>query len=220
MKLIIKGLAILVIGILSGSSISVAQSKKDAKANQVLKSVSAKYNSLKTISVSFKVTVNDQKRKSSNSQTGSLLVKGDKYLLKLKGQDVISDGKNVWTYLKEANEVQINPVTPDDGSITPKNIFTIYEKGFSSKFTGEKKSGDTVIQQIELVPDDEKKSYFKIQLHVDKQKKYITWAKIFEKNGTHIIYSIESFKENIDAPDSNFTFNASKYPGVEVIDLR
>jgi outer membrane lipoprotein carrier protein len=197
-----------------------AQDKKDPKAQEILKGVSAKYKSMKSFAASFKVTTRDQKNNTTDNQTGSLLVKGDKYRLIIKGQEIISDGKTSWTILKESNEVQINEVAEKSDAITPTNIFTIYEKGFSSKFTGEKNVDNILMQQIELVPEDAKKSFFKIQLNINKADKVISSAKIFDKNGTHYTYSIEMFKANAEAPETSFTFDQTKYQGFDVIDLR
>lgn len=197
-----------------------AQKSKDPKATEILKGVSNKYKSLKSYSASFKVTTLDQKNKATDTQTGSLTVKGSKYRLSIKGQEVISDGKTVWTYLKESNEVQINDAAERTDGITPTSIFTIYEKGFSSKFMNESKNGAKTNQVIELVPDDAKKPYFKIQITITKEDKLLSSAKIFDKNGTHLTYSIDKFNANADAPDQLFTFDSSKYPGVEVVDLR
>jgi outer membrane lipoprotein-sorting protein len=175
---------------------------------------------MKSLSASFKVTTLDQKSKTTDTQTGSLTVKGEKYKLTLKGQEVISDAKTIWTYLKESNEVQVNDASEKSEGISPTNIFTIYEKGFSSRYMGEKTEGAITLQQIELVPDDQKKNYFKIQISINKKEKVISSAKIFEKNGTIYTYLIEKFKADAEAPESLFTFDKTKYPGVEVVDLR
>ncbi len=196
------------------------QSTKDPKAQEILKGVSAKYKSMKSLSAYFRIITQDQKLKTTDTQTGNLVVKGDKYKLTLKGQEVIADGQTVWTYLKESNEVQVNDAAEGAEGISPTSIFTIYEKGFSTKYIGEKKEGTKTYHQIELVPDDSKKSYFKIQLLIDKNDKVISSAKIFNKNGTHMTYSIEQFKMNPDSPDAMFTFDKTKYPNVEVVDLR
>ncbi|HEX5001055.1 MAG TPA: outer membrane lipoprotein carrier protein LolA [Bacteroidia bacterium] len=213
-------LSAMVIACFLAVSIVSAQGTKDPKAQQILKSTSAKYKSLKSMSATFKVTSLDQKTNKKDVQNGSLILKGEKYKLALKGQEVISDGKTSWTYLKESNEVQINDVNSKSDAINPTNIFTIYEKGFSTKYMGDKKVDNVMVHQIELVPDDQKKSFFKIQINIHKSEKIVTLAKIFDKNGNIYIYSIEKFKINIDVDDALFTFDPVKFPGVEVVDLR
>ena len=42
----------------------------------------------------------------------------------------------------------------------------------------------------------------------------------FEKNGNRYTYSVNDFKVNTSIPDSEFNFDKSKYPKVEVVDLR
>jgi len=206
-------------GLISGSA-AVAQKAKDPKAEEILKKVSAKYKSAKSISAGFSILTLDQKNKKTDSQKGSIIVQGNKYRLTLQGQEVICDGKSAWTFIKETNEVQINEVDNSEEGLSPTNIFTIYERGFSSKYKGDTKIGNKNVQQIELVPDDANKSYFKILINIDKTEKMITSAKIFNKNGTHLTYSIDKLEMDKTYPESTFTFDKTKYPGAEIIDLR
>lgn len=196
------------------------QAQTDKKAQDILKSVSVKYKSLKNITAKFKLNIKDQANKAIQNQNGTLVLKGPKYKLIMGTQEILSDGKVVWTYLKDANEVQINEPKSDPGAITPQNIFTIYEKGFKSKYIGEKTVGGKVLQIIELVPEDAKRNFIKIQLTINKSEKYIAQAIVYEKSGTNYTYSIDSFNSNTEVNDTIFTFNKSNYPNVDVIDLR
>lgn len=197
-----------------------AQGTKDPKAQEILKSVSAKFKATKALSASFKISTLDQKTKKTDQRAGTIVLKGDRYKLSLAGQEVFCDGTSSWTYLKESNEVQISSAEESNGGISPTNIFTIYEKGFASKYMGETKMNNIAVHHIELVPDDSKKSYFKIQLFINKNDKFITSAKIFEKSGTIITYTVEKLKLDVAAADNTFVFDKTKYPGVEVVDLR
>ncbi|MEY3343615.1 MAG: hypothetical protein RL090_1299 [Bacteroidota bacterium] len=197
-----------------------AQGTKDPKAQEILKSVSAKFKATKALSASFKISTLDQKTKKTDQRAGNIVLKGNKYKFSLAGQEVFCDGKSSWTYLKESNEVQISGADENTGGISPTNIFTIYENGFSTKYMGETKLNNVAVHHIELVPDDSKKSYFKIQLFINKTDKFITSAKIFEKSGSIITYTVEKLKLDVEAADNMFIFDKSKYPGVEVVDLR
>src|SRR2546426_11874150 len=112
--------------------------QKDKKAEDILNSVSKKYKSYKSVKATFVITMENAKDKSKDVQNGTICLKGSKYKLNVAGQDVISDGKTRWTYVKESNEVQIDNQKTDENSITPSNLFTMYEKGFLFKFMGEK----------------------------------------------------------------------------------
>ena len=199
---------------------SQLMAQSDPKAQEILKGVSAKYKSYKSVSTSFKLNLLDQKSKKTTVQSGTVSLKGAAYNFAMSGQTVMCDGKTTWTYMKESNEVQVSDNKPSVDAISPTTIFTMYEKGFKSKFLADKKVSGKAIQLIELTPDDSKKSYFKIQLTIDKAGKYVSEAKVFDKNGNIYTYSIVKFSPNAIVTDDLFSFNKAKYPGVEIVDLR
>jgi len=135
-------------------------------------------------------------------------------------QELYSDGKSQWTYLKENKEVQISDVDNNADGVSPAKIFTVYEKGYKYLFTGEKKVGAKTFQTIDLSPLDIKKTVFKIRLTIDKAAKQITNVVIFDKSGNKYTYAIKTFTPNVKVAESVFAFDAKKYPGVEVVDLR
>lgn len=194
--------------------------QNDPKATQILNAVSAKYKSLKTVKAEFTVRVENGQNTTKDIQSGTLFVKGNKYKVQLKNQEITSDNNTVWTYLKDANEVQVNTYDPEENAITPSQIFTIYEKDFLYAFTEEKKVNGKVIQFIELTPHDKAKPYFKIRLGIDKIEKAVQSAVVFDKNGNRYTYEIKNFVSNPTLEDTFFSFDTKQHPGVEVVDLR
>ena len=192
----------------------------DKKAKDILSGVSSKYRSYKSMKADFSYTLENPTAKIKETQSGSIILSGAKYRLAIAGQEVICDGKTIWTYMKEAKEVQVNTVDPAEGGIKPNEIFTMYEKGFLYKFVDEKKVGGKVQQNIELTPTDKSKNFFKIKLTVDKASKQIVKSVIFEKTGNRYTYAIKEFTPNFAVNAGTFMFDAKKYPGVEVVDLR
>jgi len=207
--------------LLSGSFAFSQTEQTDKKADAILHGVSAKYKSFKSVKATFVITVENSNDKSSDVQKGTIFLKGNKYKLEVAGQDIISDGKTRWTYVKDANEVQIDNVKNDENSITPSNIFTMYEKGWLFKFNGEQTEKGMVYQLVELVPvDPKKKNIFKVKLTINKNDKFISTAKVFNKNGSIQTIAVDKLTPDAAANDSLFSFSAGKYPGAEVIDLR
>lgn len=199
---------------------TVAKAQNDPKAKAILAEVSKTYRSYKTLKTDFTFTLNNAQAKVKETQKGILFLKGPKYKVSMTNQELISNGTVQWTYLKNDREVQVNNVDNSGEALNPAKIFTIYEKGFKYIYTGDKKVGAKVLQQIELSPTDTKKSVFKIKLDVDKAKKQIASATIYEKNGNTYTYSVTNFTPNFAVTDASFSFDAKKYPGVEVVDLR
>ena len=189
----------------------------DKKAQDILKSVSTKYKSYKSIKAQFTLSIENTKNNTKDSQKGILYLKGQKYKLEIAGQDILSDGKTRWTFVKDANEVQIDNQKVDENAITPANVFTIYEKGWLSKYTGDEKDSNL----IELIPTDAKSKYiFKVKLTINKIQKTITSAKVFEKNGSVQTITVDKFTVDGATDETIYVFNNIKYPGAEIIDLR
>lgn len=205
--------------LISVSALTLAQT--DKKAQQILSGLSTKYKSYKSIMADFSIVIENSKDKTKQEQKGTLYLKGHKYKLQIAGQDIISDGTTRWTFLKDANEVQIDNQKSNDNLITPSNIFTIYEKGWLSKYDGDQKLKGIVYQIVELVPTEGgSKNIIKVRLVINKNQKTISSAKIFDKNGSIQTISLEKFIPDAAGDESIYVFNTNKYPGSEVIDLR
>lgn len=207
--------------VLTGVSYTI-YAQTDEKAKVILAEVSKKYRSYTTVKTDFTFTLDNKQSKVKETQQGTLYVKAsaNKYKVTMTDQDMISDGKSQWTYLKKDKEVQVSNVDNSSESLNPAQIFTIYEKGFKYLYTGETKAGAKTYQMIDLSPTDTNKSFFKIRLSIDKVAKRIASVLIFDKNGNRYTYTIKTFVPNVKVPETTFTFDAKKYPGVEVVDLR
>ncbi len=217
---------ILLIGFLTFCASSVFSQNNqlgvsDPDAKVILDNVSAKFKTYKTVTADFTLSITNANGKVEGTKKGIVYMKGSKYRVNISGQEIYSDGENIWTYDKSANEVQLTKFDPSSNTITPQKMFTnFYDKDFLYKLNGEKKEGNKMVQEIELTPVDKTKTFFKVLVNVDKATKNIVSSKVFEKNGDRYIYTINSMKPNTNLPDSLFTFDAKKYPNVEVVDLR
>jgi outer membrane lipoprotein-sorting protein len=190
--------------------------QNDKKAAAILDEVTAKTKLYKTIKIEFTYAMDNAKEKIHDKFKGSLLSKGDKYKLTAAGQDVISDGKTMWTYLKEAKEVQINNAGEDDESFTPTKLLSGYSKDYKSKFISEKGNE----QIIELYPLKKGKTFSKVQLTIDKSKKQVSKFVIYDRSGSTFSYIVDKFVADQAIADNVFSFNKADHPGVEFNDMR
>jgi outer membrane lipoprotein-sorting protein len=217
--------------ILAISTYSTAFAQKDSQAKAILNQVSQKYRSYDVIKTDFTFSLNNQQANIKETQTGTLISKAKtgKYRVTLYNsaskpevdKEIMSDGKSQWTYLKKDKEVQVSDADKGgDGLSNPAQIFTMYEKGFKYLYTGEQKIAGKAYQNIELTPEDDKKAIFKVKLTIDKVKKQIYSALLFDKNGNRYTYTVRTFTPNVPAPDATFAWDAKGHPGVELVDLR
>lgn len=195
--------------------------KNDPEAKKVLDAVSAKFKTFTSVQAAFTYKVENASGKALSTKTGSILMKGTKYRLSFSGQEIFCNGTTVWNYEKGANEVTINNVDPTGGTITPQKLFSnFYDKDFYYTLNGEKKIAGKTIQEIQMTPVDKKKSFHTVYLQIDKATQTIYSTKVLENGGTRYSYTVTSMKTNVPAADNQFVFDKSKYPGVNVEDLR
>jgi len=196
---------------------SFAQAKKNSE--EILKQVSEKTKSFSSIRISFTYNMDNPSAKVHETETGVLLVKGDQYRLDIAGQKVISDSKTSWTYIAEANEVQINSVEEDENVLTPTRLLTSYSEDYKSKLVNEITKDGRAQYVIELKPNADK-SFTTVELNIDKELLRITRIAIKDKSGNTFSYLVNKFEPNVTVKETDFTFDARDYPGVEVIDMR
>lgn len=192
----------------------------DTEAKKILDKLSEKTKSYKTVEVEFTFIVNNKDQKINETTKGTLKLKDDKYRLLMKDQEIICNGQNVYTFNKEANEVQVIGVDElEEDAITPKNMFTIYESNFKTRIKEKKIEGGKNITVIDLYPMNPKeKDYSIVRLFVDTDKNMVTKATVLAKNGTLYTYKIDKLIPDKEMSESLFVFDKSKYPGVTIIE--
>lgn len=195
--------------------------KNDPGAKIILDAVSNKFKTFKSVQSSFSLKIENNSGKSLGAKTGTLYMKGLKYRISVTGQEIFCDGSIISTFDKSTNELTITKIDPSANSITPQKLFTnFYDKDFLYKLNEGVKVGGKLVQQIELTPIDKSKPFFKVLLNIDKKSQIISSTKIFEKTGNVYMYEISNMNTTTMVSDAQFLFDAKKYPGVEVVDLR
>lgn len=198
-----------------------AQTNNDPAAKQVLDAVSAKFKTFNSVQANFAYKVENSAGKVLSTKTGTVWMKGTKYKVSFGGQEIFSDGTTVWSYDKSAKEVTVSSLDASGSTITPQKLFTnFYDKDFLYLLNGEKKVGTKTLQEIEMTPTDKSKAFHKVYLQIDKAAKTIYSTKVLENGGNKYTYTVSSMKTNGTLADNIFSFDKSKYPGVEEVDLR
>lgn len=200
---------------------AAAQTKSDPDAKRILDAVSARFKTFTAPTASFTYQVENAQGKALSTKHGTVVMKGKKFKVNMDGMEIFSDGHTIWNYDKSANEVTVNNLNESGSGMTPQKIFTnFYDQDFYYKLNGTKKIGGKTVQEIELTPTDKTRPYHKVYVWVDKENNTIYSAKFLEKSGGRYSYTINSMKPTSSIADAEFIFNKSKYPGVEVVDLR
>lgn len=210
---------LIIITLFAVSFCSFAQ-KQDKKSKIILEELAKKTNSYKNIKIDFIYKMENKSANIDESKEGTLFIKGNMYKLDMGAQQIFCNGKTLWTYLVDDEEVMINSIEEGEDSFSPKDLLASYTENYNSNFIKERKKNNTVIQVVDLKPIVEK-SFTKVKLLIDKNKNQLISSTIFDKNGSKYIYQIKTFQTNIDSiKDADFVFDVLKFLDVEVNDMR
>lgn len=148
----------------------------------------------------------------TDKQSGEITLKGNKFHITLAGNETKFDGKTQWLFVSELNEVSITEPTAEElKEVSPLAMIEYY---ISKDRISEGEDGE-----INFYPTEPKESeYFRIELRINKSN-LPSKLVIYQKNGDKITLVWDSLnKTKVD--DSYFYFDTTKYPNVEVNDLR
>ncbi|MGE0090867.1 MAG: outer membrane lipoprotein carrier protein LolA [Bacteroidales bacterium] len=203
-------------------AVSTIFAQQDPEAKKILDNLSAKTKSYKNIQIDFKVEYVNLKDNFKNSSQGTITLQDEKYKLDFMGIESYFDGKTLYSYIIESNEVNISEPEADDSDIlnNPKQIFTLYEKDYKYQLISESTENETSYTIVDLYPIDLNKEYSRIRLQINTSDYQLKSATIFGKDGSNYSLIVSAFKPNQAIDNKLFIFDESKYPGVEKIDLR
>ncbi|MCS7073484.1 MAG: outer membrane lipoprotein carrier protein LolA [Bacteroidia bacterium] len=200
-------------------AIQFAYSQRDPRAEKILKSAKNKVNSLTDFSANLKFTLENRATKEKPSiKNGKLKVKADKYRIEFPDQQLICDGKTVWTYLVKEKECNISAFNPNE-NLSIQRIFKLYESGMKTKYIKQEAVNGIMTDLVHLFPEGNE-NYIRVELWIDPKNEMVNQAKLVNKNGSVFTYQLSGIQLNGNLQDTEFTFNQAQYPDVEIIDLR
>ena len=203
-----KKTLLIIIGILLSINVS-AQS-----AEEFLNSVIEKNKSYNDISIIFEYQYDNTESDIHERMKGYAYLKGDSYLLKFDGQELISDGTTLWTYLIDDQEVMSE--ISEENNNSPLAIIESFSKDVKVSFS-HISNADYRCLSIE---ENDNQNFKTINLIVNIENLKIDSITVCNLDGSILHYKIESFHTNQNLPDSMFIFNETIHPNVEIIDMR
>lgn len=201
-----KKIFLLTLGIFASFAI------KAQSADEFLNSIVESYKSYDDISIVFNYKIINEEMGVNESSRGYGSIKGNSYMINVDGQELICDGKTLWTHLIEDEEVMISEVT-DDNDTSPIAILNSLSNNISTKLLSI--SPNITIEVVE----NEQSTFEKLHINVDSNLK-LKDIHIFLGDGNELIYEITELTTNQNLPDSMFIFDETIHPNVEVIDMR
>ena len=166
------------------------------------------------VEMTFNYQISPQGGKMGDSQKGHAWLQGEAYKVEMAEEQTISDGKTIWLYLVEEEEVMISNAT-DGTDNTPLKLLTSLDENYVATLTSIDTQG---IATIELA--NPKGQYKRVTLKINAKKSELKSADIYLEDGSKAVITVEEMKFNQKLDDKFFTFDTKKHPKVDVIDMR
>jgi len=196
------------------------ETASEQKATELLKKASARIKGFTTIEVDFTYIMENKQMGINETMKGKVFSKGDRYRMTINDNVFISDGRTVWNFISDLEEIHINTIENMEGGLTPTALLSGFEKEYKGKFIKQENHRGHTVDIIDLVPKTPQ-SFFKYRLALDARDQDLVYTIAYDRNGGTYTYNIDTFKTNQPIPDSRFVFNRSEFPAeAEVIDLR
>ena len=151
---------------------------------------------------------------STDAQQGKAWLQGEAYKVEMVEQQIISDGKTIWTYLVDEEEVMVSNATEGEDN-TPLKLLTSLDENYAATLTGMDAKGNATIELA-----SPKGQYRRITLRANPNKLAISSMDVYMEDGTKLILTIDEMKFDQNLDDKFFTFDTKKHPNVDVIDMR
>ena len=191
--------------------------QKDPAAEPFLNKFSKAALDAPSVKMSFDILINDRINNTSDIRTGEIIIKGDLYMLSLPENIIWFNGKDIWTFAPEVDEVTVTLPDPDGETFfsSPSSIFTLYKEGYKYRLIEEKESGI----KIDLYPEDLMAEFTMIRLLIGSGNELIE-AEYKRKDGIDMTIKVKNYDLSTNYDDSFFSFDKNKYKNVDIIDMR
>ena len=168
----------------------------------------------KNVEMTFNYQISPDGKQMGDSEKGHAWLRGEAYKVEMADQQTISDGKTIWLYLVDEEEVMISNATEGTDN-TPLKVLTSLDDNYVATFTGIDAQG---IATIELA--NPKGQYKRVTLKINAKKSELKSADIYLEDGSKFVINVEEMKYDQKLGDKFFTFDENAHPKVDVIDMR
>ena len=196
--------------------------QQDPEAKKILDQAAEKTKSFRTIQLSYKLTVDDRIEKTSSESEGKLRIKGDSYRLDAEESVVYFNGKTMWTYNEDINEVIITEPDMDDEDFlsNPAKILTWYNRDFKYRYVNQTNLDGLEMHEIDLFPNNLEQPYSRIKVYIAVDDLLLHLIKSIGKDGIDYSIRLYDYITDSELSDALFTFDPAKFRKVEIVDMR
>ncbi len=180
--------------------------------------IEGRYDSLKTLSVSFQELIKSQDFTTLRKFKGKMYLKNpNKFRIELPSQVLVSDGEFIWVYSKENKQVTKNRVDKSKDLFRPNDYLFNFRKNYNYELKGEENISKKSCYKMVYTSKTEEEFFKKITVFFERESLLAQKIEYLDQNDNYTTLSFSVVKPDEVISDSKFVFNP--LPGVELVDL-
>lgn len=167
----------------------------------------------KGVTAAYTVSMDGQKA------SGTLKAKGKKFFIDLSGTKSWYDGKNLWNFDMESQEVTLSvPTAKELATLSPYAFVSSYRNIYNPSAL---KSNIPGTYAIKLTPKNPKGSQIAVAVVYIRTSDFMpVRLDLTGRNKKVSTLTVTSIKTGVNIPDTQFVFPKSQYPKSRLVDLR
>ena len=185
-------------------------------AEKIIRVMVDQMRSHKNVEMVFNYQISPDGKTLGESEKGHAWLQGEAYKIEMTDQQTISDGKTIWSYLIDDEEVMVSNASEGTDN-TPLKLLTSLDESYVATLSGIDAKG---IATIELANPKGQYKRVTLKINTKKSRPNIDSADIYIEDGSKVVVTFKEMKFDQELDDKFFTFDAKKHPKVDVIDMR
>lgn len=204
-----------IIGLLLAVSFAAPMAAQSSDAAEILERVEAGFRKAGGVRAEFAMQA------SSGKSEGIIELEGEKFVLHAGGMTTWFDGRTQWTCLPSGEEVNVSEPTAEElQSLNPYAWLSLYRNGYRAQFYRHASSADAARYYCVLLTAAHDSTELQSLIIYVQKNTYRPARIVLQQGGEEVEITIVAYQDGLSWADNHFSFDASKHPGIEVVDMR
>ncbi|MGH7600789.1 MAG: LolA family protein [bacterium] len=189
------------------------------KAEDIVNKIRQTYEKLESLKGDFEQEFTWALAGETQTLNGTLyLKKGDRYRVETPNQMIITDGKTVWTYSLDKNQVFVDNLEKSKDNPLPRDLIIKYTHEFKPKLLRSEKLGAVDCYVLALTPRDDNSFIRSVTVWIDKSTWLAARIEQVDINDNKTAYVLKNAQRNVPLADALFTLSIPAE--AEIVDMR
>jgi chaperone LolA len=187
-------------------------------SEELAQQVEKRYKSLLDLSMDFTKSIKSEIFEDQRKTKGRMYLKNpDKFRIETEDETMVTDGKSLWTYSKENEQVIKDTLGRSKKVFKPNQYLADFRSEYKPELIGEEKVDRVNCYKLKLIPKKDDLFITGMTIWIDKKTNLAKKLEYQDSNDNLVTLIFDHIKINQGIDDSKFVFKAP--PGVEELDL-